>query len=101
MTAARTDRTSFGCANGREWTYFGDALFNNALREEKDFVKAFDKAKTLIEKWEFWRVLLLQGRSEPQISVGSEIVKVLARMSSAEDQRAEAVINELRPAASP
>lgn len=99
MTAARTDRTSFGCANGREWTYFGDALFNNALREEKDFVKAFDKARVLIEKWEFWRVLLLQGRSEPQISVGAEIVKVLARMPGAEDQRAAAVIDELRPVA--
>lgn len=101
MTAARSDRTSFGCANGREWTYFGDALFNNALREEKDLVKAFEKARALIEKWEFWRVLLLQGRSEPQISVGAEIVKVFARMPGFEPQRAAAVIDELRPANEP
>lgn len=93
MTAARADRTSFGCANGRKWTYFGDALFNHALREETSFIKAFDKAKALIETWEFWRTLLLQKRSEPQIAVGSEIVEVLAAFeTAAEDQRAEAVI---------
>lgn len=48
MTAARAGRTSFGCGNGREWTYFGDALFNHALREETDFIKAFDKANGLM-----------------------------------------------------
>lgn len=97
MTAARADRTSFGCTNGAAWTYFGDALFNNALRRETDFIKAFEHARSLIETWEFWRVLALQKRSDPQISVGANIVKVLARLTSGvPEQRAEAVMDELR-----
>ena len=78
MTAASAERTSFGCANGREWTYFGDALFNHALREETSFVKAFAKADELIKSWEFWRFFLKP--SQPQMSAGAEIVKLLDRM---------------------
>ena len=97
MAAARADRTSFGCTNGAAWTYFGDALFNNALRHQTDFVKAFDEAKALIEAWEFWRVIMMQKRSEPQISVGSNIVKVLARLHPEDgEQRADALFDELR-----
>jgi Peptidase C13 family len=92
LTAARADRTSFGCANGRDWTYFGDALFNNALREEKDLVKAFHKANALIAQWEVWRRLLMQQPSEPQISVGSSIGKTLAAISRLDgEKRAEIV----------
>ena len=65
-------------ANGREWTFFGDALFYHALREETSFVKAFAKAEVLIKSWEFWRIFLKP--SEPQISAGPEIVKLLDRM---------------------
>src|SRR4051812_4942607 len=32
ITAAAADRSSFGCEDGARWTYFGDALFNRALR---------------------------------------------------------------------
>lgn len=31
VTAAHADKTSFGCSNKRDWTYFGDAFFNHAL----------------------------------------------------------------------
>jgi hypothetical protein len=89
MTAARADRTSFGCANGAEWTYFGDALFNHALREERSFVAAFAKANALIARWEIWRSLLLQKPSEPQISVGSNIAKLLDEMAR-DEERADA-----------
>lgn len=78
MTAASAERTSFGCANGRDWTYFGDALFNHALRQETSFVKAFARAEQLIKSWEFWRIFLKP--SEPQMSAGPEIVKLLDRM---------------------
>ena len=33
LTAARADRTSFGCVAENDWTFFGDALINNALRK--------------------------------------------------------------------
>ena len=32
LTAADARSTSFGCAAGREWTYFGDALFKQSLQ---------------------------------------------------------------------
>jgi hypothetical protein len=101
IAAAAADRTSFGCANGREWTYFGDALFNHALREETSFIAAFGKAKALIERWEFWRSLMWQKPSNPQMSVGAEIEKALATFQPAGGQRAEAVIDLLRKSDAP
>ena len=80
MTAASAERTSFGCANGREWTYFGDALFNHALREETSLIKAFAKADALIKTWEFWHIF--SKPSQPQISIGTGIAKVLDRVEA-------------------
>ncbi len=70
LTAARADRTSFGCSNENEWTYFGDAYFNHALRQETSFIEAFETAKTLIAGWEAREKITA---SEPQISIGSAI----------------------------
>ncbi len=70
LTAAHADRTSFGCSNEREWTYFGDAYFNHALREERSFITAFERARALIAKWEKEQGL---APSDPQISVGKSI----------------------------
>ena len=52
ITAARADRSSFGCEDARRWTYFGDAFFNRSLREEISFRRAFARAKRLITLWE-------------------------------------------------
>jgi len=79
MTAASAERRSFGCSNEREWTYFGDALFNHALRETSDLIAAFDKAKGLVGQWETKQGLLA---SEPQISVGPAIAERLAAISA-------------------
>ena len=32
VTAAAADRTSFGCEAQNDWTFFGDALVGNVLR---------------------------------------------------------------------
>ena len=48
ITAARSDRSSFGCEDRRHWTYFGDAFFNRALRHERSFTRAFAEAKRTI-----------------------------------------------------
>lgn len=77
MTAAHADRTSFGCANGRDWTYFGDALFNHAFTVETSFEKAFAKARTQIMEWEQEQKL---APSDPQIFVGAAIRKTLENM---------------------
>ncbi len=52
LTAAAADKTSFGCQPERDWTYFGDALFNHALRSGAPLVEAFDSSLGLIADWE-------------------------------------------------
>ena len=44
ITAADATHPSFGCQDGAEWTYFGDAFFNNALRRAKGLRDAFNIA---------------------------------------------------------
>jgi hypothetical protein len=70
IAAARADRTSFGCEDRREWTYFGDAFFNRALREERSFERAFDRARLTIRRWERRERLV---RSLPQIAGGQAL----------------------------
>ena len=41
ITAARADRTSFGCADENDFTYFGRAFFNEALPASGSFFEAF------------------------------------------------------------
>jgi hypothetical protein len=69
LTAAAPNRTSFGCQPSRDWTFFGDAYFNHAVRGGASLVPAFDEAKVLIERWE--REQNLTPPSNPQRHVGS------------------------------
>jgi hypothetical protein len=69
VTAASDARTSFGCAATNDWTYFGDALINTALRKSQSFDKAVSDALILINGWESERDLLA---SEPQVFVGDK-----------------------------
>jgi len=48
MTAARADRVSFGCSEENDFTYFGRALFAEALGETDDLQQAFDLAKAKV-----------------------------------------------------
>jgi hypothetical protein len=75
IAAARADRTSFGCEDRRRWTYFGDAYFNHALREEDSFRDAFTRAKRLIALWEAKDKLT---PSLPQIAGGDALEPTLA-----------------------
>lgn len=67
VTAASSQRTSFGCAPGNDWTFFGDAVVNNALRKPQKFDAAIDEATKLISDWEGELKLL---PSRPQVFVG-------------------------------
>ena len=75
IAAAREDRTSFGCEDKRQWTYFGDAYFNRALRRETSFTRAFEHANALIAAWERREKLT---PSLPQMA-GGEQLPVLGR----------------------
>jgi hypothetical protein len=70
ITAARADRTSFGCSNTRSWTYFGDAFFNRALRQTHRLPEAFQLAYETVSTWEKQQKLT---PSEPQIHIGADI----------------------------
>ncbi len=80
ITAAREDRSSFGCADENEWTWFGNAYFNHALRETRSFIEAFGKAKVLIGEWEIREKVT---PSEPQIAIGKRIAATLAELTPA------------------
>jgi hypothetical protein len=77
LTASAPDRTSFGCQATRDWTFFGDAYFNNGLRGGATVLTAFDQAKTLIERWE--REQNLSPPSNPQRFVGPNAAAMVRR----------------------
>ncbi len=52
MTAARADRVSFGCSEQSDFTYFGRALFAEALQETDDIVQAFTLASAKVAERE-------------------------------------------------
>jgi len=52
VTAAAAERTSFGCQAENDWTFFGDALVNNALRKPQPLAAAASEARALIAGWE-------------------------------------------------
>jgi len=52
ITASSPERTSFGCEPGRDFTYFGEAYFRDALTRTRSFVQAFEMAKASVAKQE-------------------------------------------------
>ena len=81
LTASDAKSTSFGCAPERDWTYFGDALFRQSLRPGRDFQRAFDNARVLIQGWE----LMDRARpSNPQAHFGPALVARLAPLFQAQ-----------------
>jgi len=79
MTASATDRTSFGCGTESDATYFGDALFQHALRFEDSFVKAFEQAKQRIAERERAEK---RRASNPQIFVGEAMAAKLPKLEA-------------------
>ena len=52
MTAADANSSSFGCGDDTDFTWFGRALFDRALRHEDSLVTAFHQASSDIAAWE-------------------------------------------------
>jgi hypothetical protein len=76
ITAAAPDRTSFGCESGRDFTYFGEAFFRDALAKTASFTEAFEIARRIVTQREAAERL---PASQPQISVGRSIAELLGR----------------------
>lgn len=78
ISASAADKTSFGCSNDADFTYFGRAYFKNGLQKTDSFIDAFALAKTEIaarEKQEGFE------SSDPQIWVGKHIREKLAELT--------------------
>ncbi|HUH95498.1 MAG TPA: C13 family peptidase [Casimicrobiaceae bacterium] len=84
ITAAAADRTSFGCGTESAATYFGDAMFNHALRFDDSFVRAFEDAKKLIAERERAEK---RTPSNPQIFVGRSMEVKLPKLEAELRQR--------------
>jgi hypothetical protein len=78
ITAARADRSSFGCGYGSDATYLAQALFGEALTRTYSIEAAFGEARSRIEQWE--RDKGYTPPSEPQIYVGAQIRPKLAEI---------------------
>jgi hypothetical protein len=77
LTAAAADRTSFGCADDRDLTYFGEAFFRDALPDATSLREAFTRARKHIDARE-----IREGvePSDPQAFFGSQIEKHMGQL---------------------
>ena len=72
MTAARADRVSFGCSEENDFTYFGRALFEQALQQTDDLGQAFALAKRFVSEREQAEDF---EASEPQLADAPQVQK--------------------------
>jgi hypothetical protein len=74
VTAASAVRTSFGCVAQNDWTFFGDAMINHALRSPQPLASVVAEADRLVAGWEADMQAL---PSQPQFSAGPETARWL------------------------
>ncbi|MEZ5543207.1 MAG: C13 family peptidase [Pseudomonadota bacterium] len=78
VTASAADKTSFGCGNKSDFTYFGKALFEEQLRHNFNFLDAFRQAIQSIQRREREERI---KPSDPQLFIGDVIKTKLGRLS--------------------
>ena len=78
-TAASSDKPSFGCFSDNDWTFFGDALINHALRKPTRFAPAVDEARKEIAGWEAREKL---DPSQPSVLIGGNVDTWLAPLEA-------------------
>lgn len=80
ITASAADRQSFGCNNEADYTYFGRAFFDQAMREQNSMQETFQQAKATVQQWE-----KAQGfdASQPQWVMGKNIELMLPQFEQA------------------
>jgi hypothetical protein len=81
IAAADADRTSFGCSDDRELTYFGEAFYRDALPRAESLRQAFGLASLAISKREQQEDVI---PSRPQAFFGRAIDRVLLTLDSAQ-----------------
>ncbi|OAN66150.1 C13 family peptidase [Sphingomonas sp. TDK1] len=89
LTAASATRSSFGCRAENDWTFFGDALVNHALRKPQPLADAAAEARKTIIGWE------REGRldpSMPQVTIGDAVGSWLAPLEARMPKQATAPV---------
>ena len=77
ITAAEADKTSFGCSDDRNLTYFGEAFYRDAMPRAKSLREAFEMAKAaIVAREERERI----DASNPQAFFGEAIEKHLGQL---------------------
>jgi hypothetical protein len=89
VTAASAERTSFGCQADNDWTFFGDALVNNALRKPQPLAAAAGEASQAIAGWE--ASFGLQP-SQPQVAIGEAVSQWLPALEARGPRSASAPV---------
>ncbi|HYJ39459.1 MAG TPA: C13 family peptidase, partial [Steroidobacteraceae bacterium] len=79
LTAAAADRTSFGCSDDNDLTYFGEAFYRDALPKAANLRAAFDTARAAILERESGEGMT---PSNPQAHFGAAIEQKLAAMEA-------------------
>jgi len=79
IAASAADRSSFGCSNDRDLTYFGEAFYRDALPAARSLRDAFDAAKAAITARERREHVT---PSNPQAYFGKAMEEKLASMSA-------------------
>ncbi len=93
LTAAADQRNSFGCEPQNDWTFYGDALINRAMRQPVPLSEVARAANRTVAEWETSRRLLA---SLPQTAIGAGVSSWLPSLEARMPQAASAPVG--RPA---
>jgi hypothetical protein len=96
IAAAHADKSSFGCSDERELTYFGEAFLRDALPASSDLLDAFARARELVTAREIEEG---QEPSDPQLFVGAQMKAKLAEMPLRVEAAAASAVNAGHPPA--
>ena len=90
-TAASSMKSSFGCSAGNDWTFFGYALINQAMRQPDTLIRQLRRAYVAILGWE---ERLGYDSSSPQVSVGDQTAGWLAALDARQPKTATAPVGQ-------
>ena len=76
ITAARADRTSFGCGQDDKYPYFDTCVIQN-LRSVHGFPELADRVRDCVAKREYDTGM--SPPSEPQVSIGADVAAALPK----------------------
>lgn len=86
ITASAADRTSFGCSDDRDLTYFGEAFYRDALPVSRSLRDAFDRTEAAIVERERREGV---EPSRPQAYFGQGIEEQVAKLEGRPDGLAQ------------